>query len=90
MPIRSPNHPSVSLPVALERARQFHLAWGPDEAGFEESLRHWGYTPRSNMGRNLVKSMTTFGLIETSGRGQQQRLGCFTDAELQLDKPNLG
>jgi hypothetical protein len=64
---RSPNHPSVSLPEALERARDFFYAWGEKDASFEESLKQWGYTSRSYVGRKLVASMISFGLLEKTG-----------------------
>ncbi len=72
---RSPSYPSVSLPEAIERVHEFFHAWGQQDAGFEESLKQWGYTPRSDVGRRLVASMTSYGLLEKTGPNRSnQRL----------------
>ncbi len=72
---RSPSHPNVSLSEALERAREFFCAWGENDAGLEESLTQWGYTSRSDAGRKLVASMTSYGLMDKTGSSRSsQRL----------------
>lgn len=74
MATRSPSHPSVSLAVAIERAKQFHETWGCSEIGLNDTFKSWGYRPRSGAGNQLVAAMTSFGLLDSSGKGQQRLL----------------
>ena len=74
MATRSPSHPSVSLAVAIERAKQFHETWGCSEIDLKDTFNSWGYKPRSGAGNQLVAAMTSFGLLDSSGKGQQRLL----------------
>ena len=92
MATRSPSHPSVSLPVAIDRAKQFHDTWGESEIDLKDSFSSWGYKPRSGVGNQLVAAMTSFGLLHSSGKGPQRRLKIseFALAELFARNPQPG
>ena len=74
MATRSPSHPSVSLAVAIERAKQFHETWGCSEIDLKDTFNSWGYKSRSGAGNQLVAAMTSFGLLHSSGKGQRRLL----------------
>ena len=89
MVTRSPSHPSVSLPVAIERAKQFHETWGGSEIDLKDSFSSWGYKPRSGVGNQLVAAMISFGLLHSSGKGQQRRFKISEVALAELFNRNL-
>ena len=81
MSIRSPSYPSVSLPVAIQKAKLFHDTWGLADAGVEESMECWGYSARSGTGHRLVAAMSSFGLLDVIGNSAERRLK-LSDAAL--------
>jgi hypothetical protein len=80
MPNRSPTYPSVSLPVALERVTSLHDAWGPIELCVRDALDCWGYKPIGGAGYRLVAATISFGLLDSSGEGNERRLRISDDA----------
>ena len=74
MPIRSPSYPSVSLPEALEKAKQFYDLWGQIDISMKDSLNCWGYSPSSGVGHKLVAAMISFGLLDAIGHSADRRL----------------
>ena len=74
MPNRSPSFPSVSLPVALDRINSLHDTWGQVEMSVLNALDCWGYKPRGGAGHRLVSAMISFGLLDSSGIGNERRL----------------
>jgi hypothetical protein len=78
---RSPSYPSISLVVALQKAKFFHDSLGQADAGLKESMECWGYSSRSGTGHRLVAAMTSFGLFEVLGNSADRRLK-LSDAAL--------
>jgi hypothetical protein len=74
MPNQSPSYPSVSLPVALERVKSLHDDFGQVEVSLSDALNCWGYKPRGGTGYRLVSAMVSFGLLDSSGVGNERRL----------------
>ena len=80
MPNRSPSYPSVSLPVALERVISLHDAWGQIEMCVRDALDCWGYKPIGGAGYRLLAATISFGLLDSSGEGNERRLRISDDA----------
>ena len=78
---RSPSYPSISLVVALQKAKLFHDSLGQADAGLKESMECWGYSSRSGTGHRLVAAMTSFGLFDVIGNSADRRLK-LSDAAL--------
>jgi hypothetical protein len=81
MPNRSPSYPSVSLVVALQKAKFFHDSLGRADTGLKESMECWGYSSRSGIGHRLIAAMTSFGLFDVIGNSADRRLK-LSDAAL--------
>jgi hypothetical protein len=78
---RSPSYPSVSLVVALQKAKFFHDSLGQADTGLKESMECWGYSSRSGIGHRLIAAMTSFGLFDVIGNSADRRLK-LSDAAL--------
>lgn len=78
---RSPSYPSISLLVALQKAKLFHDSFSHADAGLKESMECWGYSSRSGTGHRLVAAVTSFGLFDVSGNSADRRLK-LSDAAL--------
>ena len=78
---RSPSYPSISLVVALQKAKLFHDSLGQADTGLKESMECWGFSSRSGTGHRLVAAMTSFGLFDVLGNSADRRLK-LSDAAL--------
>jgi hypothetical protein len=78
---RSPPYPSISLVVALQKAKLFHDSLGLADVDLKESMECWGYGSRSGTGHRLVAAMTSFGLFDVIGNSADRRLK-LSDAAL--------
>ena len=78
---RSPSYPSISLVVALQKAKLFLDSFSQVDVGLRESMECWGYSSRSGTGHRLVAAVTSFGLFDVCGNSADRRLK-LSDAAL--------
>lgn len=77
---RSPAYPSVSLAVALEKARAQYDIEGKYPAPLPSAFKAWGYSPKSSGGRDVRASLRYFGLIVIEGEGDMAKARLTEDA----------
>lgn len=71
---RSPEHPAVDLPTAIERAEELYEAEGFNWTSPEVATTHWGYSPKASSGLRVVAALKHFGLLEDTGSGKDRRV----------------
>lgn len=77
---RSPAYPSVSLAMALEKARAQYDIEGKYPAPLPSAFKAWGYSPKSSGGRDVRASLRYFGLIVIEGDGDMAKARLTEDA----------
>lgn len=77
---RSPAYPSVSLKVALGKAKAQYDAEGKYSIPMSSALKAWGYGEKSSGGREVRASLRYFGLIATEGDGDAAKVKLTEDA----------
>jgi hypothetical protein len=65
--VRSPSYPFVELKTALERARRLFEAEQRNAVPPETASAHWGYSPKSSGGKQMIAALRAFGLLEGDG-----------------------
>ena len=71
---RSPSFPFISLPVALERAKEFYAQEKRGSAPFEVAAKHWRYSPASSGALQTVAALKQYGLMQDEGVGKQRKV----------------
>lgn len=71
---RSPEHPAVDLPTALERAQELYDAEGFNWTSPDVALTHWGYSPKASSGDRTLAALKHFGLVEDTGSAKERRV----------------
>jgi hypothetical protein len=66
--------PALSLPEALERARQFYAMAQTHEAPVPAAAKAWNYSEKSSGASTAVSSLKYFGLLEDRDSGPKRRL----------------
>jgi hypothetical protein len=71
---RSPNYPSISLDVAISRARTLLDKEGRNAASMTIITGHWGYSsPSTGPASTTYSALIKFGLLEDSGSGKDRK-----------------
>jgi hypothetical protein len=66
--------PFVSLPKALDRAREMYKIAATFEAAVGTVVKAWGYAEKSSGGVQTVAALKTFGLLDDSGSGATRKV----------------
>lgn len=80
---RSPSFPSIDLKTAIERARIFYQHEKRLPANVAVVAKHWGYSPQSSGGKQVLAALLSFGLMEDKGSGDQRQVK-LTDLALRI------
>ncbi len=80
---RSPSFPSIDLKAAIERARIFYQHEKRLPANVAVAAKHWGYSPQSSGGKQVLAALLSFGLMEDKGSGDQRQVK-LTDLALRI------
>lgn len=80
---RSPKYPSMPLDEAIERVSQIHTAERQNTVDRETAAKLIGYRGTSGASDQALGSITQYGLIERSGRGEIR----VTDLAVELIAP---
>lgn len=80
---RSPSFPSIDLKAAIERARNFYQHEKRSPANILVASKHWGYSPQSSGGKQVLAALIAFGLMEDKGSGDQRQVK-LTDLALRI------
>lgn len=67
---RSPNHPLLSLPKALERAKELYDEYGKHEVPIARAHLKWGYKEQSGLANQCVAALRAYGLLSVKGKGK--------------------
>lgn len=70
MPQQSPSYPHISLEKALERALKIFNEDRTNIIDRETAAKHVGYSSVSGASEKMLATITQYGLLETSGKGQ--------------------
>lgn len=87
---RSPAYPGLDLKAAIDRARSFYHHEKRSSANVSVAIQHWGYSPASSGGRQVLAALLSYGLLEDKGSGDQ-RYVTLTDHALRIlldDRPD--
>ncbi|MCC7421501.1 MAG: hypothetical protein IT428_14550 [Planctomycetaceae bacterium] len=71
---RSPNHPTVSLPKALERAKEILDRDKMVKIPIGLAHERWGYKRHSGAGNQVVAALKSFGLMDVEGSGEKRQV----------------
>ena len=71
---RSPNFPSISLRTAIDRLRQFEAKFGRHEAQANNAGIAWGLKPKSSSAFQVIAALSSYGLLNHSGVGENRRV----------------
>jgi hypothetical protein len=86
---RSPDYPSIALPLALEKVKLLYEGARRNQVHFSKAMEFMGYTMKSSGGRLAFSALKKFGLIDISGAGAK-RAAKVSDAAYQIlidDRP---
>lgn len=72
--VRSPSYPAFSLPKALKKIEDYYRAEGRNEAFLSVALSHWGYKETSGSGLKAVAALSSFGLVDVTGKGTNRKV----------------
>jgi len=68
--VRSPNYPALSLPEAIERARDIYKVQQKTAEPREVVLKHMGYSGVSGRSLKALSALIKYGLLEPAGDGR--------------------
>lgn len=71
---RSVSYPSIALPTAIERAKQFWDAAGKHNVPVVFAITCWGYSLKSSGGKLTLAALLNFGLLEDSGSNDKRHV----------------
>jgi len=71
---RSPAYPGINLQAALERARSIYAVERRNAANVSVVAKHWKLSPKSSGALIAFAALSAFGLVESSGNGDQRTL----------------
>lgn len=80
---RSPSFPAIDLRAAIDRARTFYQHEKRSAANVLVASKHWGYSPQSSGGKQVLAALIAFGLMEDKGSGDQRQVK-LTDLALRI------
>ena len=84
--MRSPAYPSIDLETAIDRVGVFYEREKRNRANVSVALGHWGYGKKSGLGMQLIAALKAFGLMDTSGSGENRTVILTTRAlKITLD-----
>ena len=71
---RSPAYPGINFQAALERARSIYAVERRNAANVSVVAKHWKLSPKSSGALITFAALSAFGLVESSGNGDQRTL----------------
>ncbi len=71
---RSPNHPMIGLEPAIGYAKSMFDKYGKSPVPIGIAQKLWGYTEYGSAGNQCVAALTAYGLIDTTGSGNERKL----------------
>src|SRR4051812_14070001 len=71
---RSPNYPYITLPAALDRAKQLYDVEKRGAAAIPVVAKHWDYSPKSSGLLQSIAALKSYGLLDEEGRGDDRRV----------------
>ena len=80
---RSPSFPAIDLKAAVDRARTFYQYEKRSSANVRVASKHWGYSPQSRGGKQVLAALIAFGLMEDKGSRDQRQVK-LTDLALRI------
>lgn len=80
---RSPSFPAIDLKAAIDRARTFYQHEKRSSANVLVASKHWGYSPQSSGGKQVLAALIAFGLMGDKGSGDQRQVK-LTDLALRI------
>ena len=80
---RSPAYPAISLPKALERAKEFYAVQKQHAAPTTATVGIWGFGSKSSGGSQVISALKQYGLLSESGEGESRQLQ-LTDVALGI------
>ncbi|MBI1308611.1 MAG: hypothetical protein GC129_01955 [Proteobacteria bacterium] len=75
--------PFISLPKALDRARELYKVANVHEVALAAAVTSWGYGDKSSGGLQTIAALKSFGLAEDSGSGGARKIK-LTDSALKI------
>ena len=72
--LRSPNHPTLTLSEAIDKATLLHNKYGKHAAGIADALSTLNYTSKSSSGAQCIATLSAFGLISLTGKGSNRKV----------------
>jgi hypothetical protein len=72
--IRSPSYPGIDLQEAIQLADRFKSFGGRHLVTVKFVLDHWGYKSTSSNGMKAIAALSSFGLIESIGSGDDRKV----------------
>ncbi len=84
---RSPAYPFVNLETAITRAQEFFNAEQRNAANWNVAVKHWGFVEGSSNGASTLAALTSFGLLQDEGIGDNRTVRLTKNAlRILLDK----
>lgn len=71
---RSPNHPVLSLPKAVERAQELHREYGMHAVPVATAHTKWGYKEHSGLGNQCIAALKAYGLLLAVGLAKNRKV----------------
>src|SRR5690348_12180948 len=71
---RSPNHPSLSLEVAVQKTKALHEKYGRQPAPLLHACLTMGYKSIYSTSNQAVAALVSYGLADTSGKGDARKV----------------
>ena len=83
---RSPNFPSVSLKVAVEKISGLYKKAETHKVPLETAASIWDYTVKSSSFLKLLGALVAYGLVDCEGSGTARRINVSKDGERIVDE----
>jgi hypothetical protein len=80
---RSPSYPAMNLKSAIDRAQAFYMYEKRAEASVTVAVEHWGYSPSSSGGKQVLAALIAYGLMEDRGSADKRHVR-LTDLAFQI------
>jgi len=72
--VRSPNFPAFSLERSLECAVKLYERFAKNSVAFEVATKALGYSAKSSVGKQVMATLSYYGLIESQGIGEARKI----------------
>ncbi len=71
---RSPAYPYINLETAIKRAKEFYDKEQRNPANIKVAVKHWGFVEGSSGGGQTIAALTSFGLMQDEGMGNNRKM----------------